>query len=139
MLGAGAGRGVVAACTLRCVGLTGVRAAARRGRDDASSLPADAMLRPRTLRESRTAGAAATHVLDLRGLPAPEPLVRALEAAAALGPGERLDLLTPVMPYPLLQALAAQGFDVAAERRDDGSAGVTVRRPPDTVDGPSRA
>ena len=70
-------------------------------------------------------------LIDLRRLPAPAPLTRALDAAHALHPGEVLDVLTPLMPYPLLQALAEDGFEVAAERRVDGSACVTVRRPLD--------
>lgn len=79
----------------------------------------------------RVASAAGPRRLDLRGLAAPAPMVQALDAAAALAAGETLDVLTPLMPYPLLQALAEQGFDVAAERRVDGSACVTVRRPAD--------
>ena len=74
------------------------------------------------------------HVLDLRALAAPAPMVQALDAAASLRAGERIDVITPLMPYPLLQTLAEQGFDVAAERRVDGSARVTVRRP-DVTDG----
>lgn len=77
--------------------------------------------------------------LDLRGLPAPGPMLQATEAAAALDVDDVLEVLTPLMPYPLLQALAAQGFDVAAERRGDGSACVTVRRPaPHRIDGAAR-
>lgn len=77
--------------------------------------------------------------LDLRGLPAPAPMVQALDAAAALRAGETLAVLTPLMPYPLLQALAEQGFEVAAERRGDGSACVTVRRPAGGADGAARS
>jgi TusA-related sulfurtransferase len=74
--------------------------------------------------------AATGRVLDLRGLPAPAPMIQALDAAGALEAGESLDVITPLMPYPLLQALAEQGFEVAAEHRGgDGGARVTVRRP----------
>lgn len=78
-------------------------------------------------------------MLDLRGLPAPAPMLQALEATAALDEGATLELLTPLMPYPLLQALAEQGFEVAADRRGDGSAHLTVRRPRrDRPDGAAR-
>ena len=69
--------------------------------------------------------------LDLRALPAPAPLERAVAAADALAAGDRLELLTPQMPYPLIQLLGERGFAVAAERRADGSAHLLVRRPPE--------
>ena len=50
------------------------------------------------------------HILDVRGLEQPEPLLRALTALNALGNGEYLRLLShrdPVLLYPLL---AQQGF-----------------------------
>ncbi|HSR64967.1 MAG TPA: DUF2249 domain-containing protein [Xanthomonadaceae bacterium] len=68
-------------------------------------------------------------VLDLRALPAPEPLVRALAAADALAPGARLEVLTPMLPLPLLQQLLARGLRANAELLADGSARVCVRRP----------
>jgi uncharacterized protein (DUF2249 family) len=46
--------------------------------------------------------------LDVRGLPPPQPLVRALERAESLGPGERLELIhdrRPMLLYPHLEAL----------------------------------
>lgn len=67
--------------------------------------------------------------LDLRALPAPGPLERAIAATEALAAGGRIDLLTPQMPYPLIQLLGERGFEVAAERRADGSAHVLVQRP----------
>lgn len=72
---------------------------------------------------------AETAPLDLRSLPAPEPMTRTLEAADALVEGMTLAVLTPQMPYPLLQLLEARGFAVAADRRADGSALVQVYRP----------
>ena len=44
-------------------------------------------------------------LLDLRDLPAPEPLVRALLAVEALAPGAALRVLTPMFPQPLLDVL----------------------------------
>ena len=46
--------------------------------------------------------------LDVRGLPPPQPLVRALEGAEALGPGQCLELVhdrRPMLLYPHLEAL----------------------------------
>jgi len=48
--------------------------------------------------------------LDLRGLPAPEPLLQALAAADALAPGTALRVWTPLLPWPLLQALSERGL-----------------------------
>ncbi len=70
----------------------------------------------------------APQCLDLRALAAPAPLAQALAAAEQLQDGARLELLTPQMPYPLIQLLGERGFAVAAERRHDGSAHVVVRR-----------
>ncbi len=45
-------------------------------------------------------------ILDVRGLEPPEPLERALEAAAALRPDERLRMIhrrEPCLLYPLLE------------------------------------
>ena len=53
-----------------------------------------------------------TEVLDLRGLPPPEPLVRTLEAAAALPVGEELVVLTERRPVHLLPLLAERGLVV---------------------------
>jgi uncharacterized protein (DUF2249 family) len=48
--------------------------------------------------------------LDLRRLPAPEPMVRILEALAELGDGQALLARTPCHPRPLLDRLAGMGF-----------------------------
>ena len=75
------------------------------------------------------AAAAARGALDLRNLAAPEPLARGLAAADALAPGEGVELLTPLLPTPLLQLLAERGFEASARMLADGSARVSVRRP----------
>lgn len=67
--------------------------------------------------------------LDLRSLLAPAPFERALAAADALGRGEGVELLTPRMPFPLIELLGERGLQVSAERLPDGSARVSVRRP----------
>lgn len=73
--------------------------------------------------------APAPALLDLRRLPAPEPMARALRAVDALAPGATLTLLTPLMPLPLLHALEARGLDAQARLLRDGCARVVVTRP----------
>lgn len=67
--------------------------------------------------------------LDLRHLPAPEPMARALGAVDELAPGQSLVLLTPLMPLPLLHALELRGFTATAQPLRDGCARVVVTRP----------
>lgn len=67
--------------------------------------------------------------LDLRALPMPEPMERALAAADALPPGGALSALTPFMPLPLLGVLAERGLHAKAELLPDQSARVWIRRP----------
>ncbi len=67
--------------------------------------------------------------LDLRGLSAPEPLLRALEAVDALLPGQRLDVLTPMLPRPLLAELDARGLRWSASDCVDGGTRIHVERP----------
>lgn len=66
--------------------------------------------------------------LDLRHLPAPEPLERAIAAADALTPGGKLEVWTPMLPVPLLQLLDARGFTASAELLEDGTARIVVER-----------
>ena len=68
--------------------------------------------------------------LDLRGLPAPEPLIRALDAARRLQPGEALEVYTPLVPGPLLELLDEEGVHASVTRLDEGGACVRVHRPP---------
>lgn len=67
--------------------------------------------------------------LDLRGLPMPEPLQRALRAADALEPGQALQVLTALPPIPLLQALQDRGLRWRTEPLADGGAWVAILRP----------
>ena len=73
--------------------------------------------------------------LDLRGLPAPEPMLRALAAADALAPGAVLVVRTPLLPVPLLHALAERGLQACAQVLPDGSARVEITRPGSGVHG----
>lgn len=67
--------------------------------------------------------------LDLRGLPAPEPMQRALQAAAALQLGQSVQVLTPLLPLPLLDALKARGLETHASMLPGGGARVLIRYP----------
>jgi uncharacterized protein (DUF2249 family) len=67
--------------------------------------------------------------LDLRHLPAPEPMARALGAVDDLEPGQSVTVLTPMMPLPLLHALELRGFVATAQLFRDGCARVVVTRP----------
>lgn len=73
--------------------------------------------------------------LDLRQLPAPEPLVRALAAVEALAAGAVLRLLTPMRPLPLLEALRERRLGYSVTDHEDGGCAVTVW----TEDGPAGA
>ena len=108
-------------CRARTLCVSSQRPAAMSRPDPAVGRPACAF--PESIQEG---GAT---VLDVRALPAPEPLVRALSAADALSPGGELTVLTPMLPVPLLQQLLARGLRAQAELLDDGSARVRVRRP----------
>ena len=67
-------------------------------------------------------------MLDLRRLPAPEPLLRALAASESLPAGVSLVLLTPWLPV-LVQLLEAQGLEAAVEMLQDETARIRVHRP----------
>ena len=70
--------------------------------------------------------------IDLRHLCAPQPMLRALEAADALAPGECLIIVTPMLPRPLLMELAQRGFEAdPSAPQPDGSVRVQIRRPDD--------
>lgn len=65
-------------------------------------------------------------VLDLRDLEAPEPMVRVLEAAGALRPGEVLLARVPRVPRPLLAEIARRGLRAWAAEAPDESGIVRV-------------
>ncbi|MBF0283738.1 MAG: DUF2249 domain-containing protein [Magnetococcales bacterium] len=72
----------------------------------------------------------AAEALDLRGLPPPEPLLRALQAVVALPPGGVLTTLHDRPPHLLLPRLAERGLEVAQDEDPEGSVRLTIRRPP---------
>ena len=67
--------------------------------------------------------------LNLRELPAPEPLLQALAAADALEAGQQVEVLTPLLPTPLLEGLAARGLHWQTEACADGGVRVVIQRP----------
>lgn len=69
------------------------------------------------------------HELDLRWLPCPEPMQRALAAADALAAGQVVQLLTPLLPTPLLEVLTARGLQTRVFMLPSGGARLLIRRP----------
>lgn len=78
---------------------------------------------------ARRADTGAVKRLDLRALPAPEPLLQALAAADALQPGQAVEVLTPLLPLPLLEALDARGLRWRSEPCTDHGNWVAILRP----------
>lgn len=68
-----------------------------------------------------------TETLDLRGLPPPEPLVRALEAVEALPEGDELIVVTERRPVHLLPLLLERGVEVTVRELADGHE-IRIRR-----------
>jgi TusA-related sulfurtransferase len=66
---------------------------------------------------------------DLRQLPCPLPLERALALVDALAPGQAVRVLTPQRPLPLLDLLAARGLQVTTALLTDGGARLLIQRP----------
>jgi hypothetical protein len=67
--------------------------------------------------------------LDLRWLPSPEPMLRALAIADALLPGQAVQVLTPLLPTPLLDALVSRGMQATVFALPTGGARVLIRCP----------
>jgi TusA-related sulfurtransferase len=67
--------------------------------------------------------------LDVRGLAAPEPMVKILEATASLPPGTQLTVLHSRVPILLYPRLAERGLLVETQERDDGVVQLTIERP----------
>lgn len=69
---------------------------------------------------AESAGTARPTWLDVRGLPPPEPMQRALEALEALEPGESLQVLTDREPTLLHQELSRRYHAYVSESCSDG-------------------
>lgn len=65
------------------------------------------------------------HMLDVRGLPPPEPFERAMEALADLPSGDTLTLVLDRVPHPLFRILERDAHEF--EWHDDGRGRVVVR------------
>lgn len=55
------------------------------------------------------------NTLDVRGLPAPEPLEHCLEALAELKPVQQLNMLIDREPFPLYSILDRNGYQHKCE------------------------
>ena len=65
--------------------------------------------------------------LDLRDLPAPEPMERILDALEQLQPHQHLEALTPFRPVPLFPILEQMGFSWHADDMVGGHARIIIR------------
>jgi TusA-related sulfurtransferase len=70
-------------------------------------------------------------VIDGRGLEPPEPFVRTMAALNASAAGERVLLILSREPYPLYQALDAQGFSHQTRHAPDGTVEILSWRNPE--------
>lgn len=71
--------------------------------------------------------------LDLRHLPAPEPMHRILEALESLPEGKSLMARSPCHPQPLLDLLDARGYRVIVIDSPAGDAWVQIFSPDDST------
>lgn len=62
--------------------------------------------------------------IDARGLQAPEPMERVLDALSRLLPRQRVVLLIEREPRPLFRILLNNGYRYSVEQDTDGSAGL---------------
>ena len=67
----------------------------------------------------RKTGAGKTHALDVRGLEAPEPMVRILSALPAMGPEDVLEVTHFREPFPLYEHLKEAGFAHTIEKLEE--------------------
>jgi TusA-related sulfurtransferase len=66
--------------------------------------------------------------VDARGLEPPQPMLRILEALAALAAGATLRARTDRRPMHLYPLLAERGFTAETEEQTDGSFVTHIRR-----------
>jgi len=66
-------------------------------------------------------------VLDLRGLEAPEPMVRILQSSTQLGPGDHFLAHLPHVPHPLFPHLETRQLTWQIHEQPDGSAVLMIR------------
>jgi uncharacterized protein (DUF2249 family) len=68
-------------------------------------------------------------VIDVRGLPPPEPMVRILEELKELQPGQRLEVLHERRPMFLYPQLDDRGFSHATDEPEPGVIRIVIQRP----------
>ncbi|MBF0629180.1 MAG: DUF2249 domain-containing protein [Magnetococcales bacterium] len=68
-------------------------------------------------------------ILDVRELPAPEPMIHILEAVTTLFPGETLRVRHNRTPHLLYPRLHERGLAVETEILPDGDVLLVIRRP----------
>ena len=73
------------------------------------------------------------HFLDVRDLDPPEPLMRALDAAQALLPGDYLRMLHRREPFPLYRLLEQDGFHHLTRRSTDSPFELLIWRATDAA------
>jgi TusA-related sulfurtransferase len=66
--------------------------------------------------------------LDVRGLEAPEPLVRVLSALDRLAPGASLVVRIDRLPIPLYRALELSGYSYEERAGKEAPFEITIRR-----------
>ncbi|MBF0135282.1 MAG: DUF2249 domain-containing protein [Magnetococcus sp. DMHC-1] len=71
----------------------------------------------------------ATRFLDVRDLPAPEPLLQIMQYTATLTPGERLIVHHNRVPCLLYPRLAERGLEVHTEQQAPDLVILTIQRP----------
>jgi TusA-related sulfurtransferase len=67
-------------------------------------------------------------LLDVRGMPPPEPIARVLDVVDDFLPGDRLQLLTDCPPLPLLKLLASFGYGYREVRGTESRYEITIWR-----------
>jgi hypothetical protein len=80
-----------------------------------------------TARHEKTRLSPAAGLLDVRHLPAPEPMWRILDALSGMAPGDVLRARTPRLPLPLIELLEREGHRVDVVVAEAGDAWMTIR------------
>ncbi|MCC6715306.1 MAG: DUF2249 domain-containing protein [Gammaproteobacteria bacterium] len=64
--------------------------------------------------------------IDARGMVAPEPFERVVEALEGFAPGDEIVLLLYREPYPLYDMLVRNGYRYSTEHDEDGTVRVRI-------------
>ena len=67
-------------------------------------------------------------VLDVRGMPAPEPVARILDVVDDFLPGDRLQLMSDTRPLPLLRLLECFGYGYREQQGTESRYEFTIWR-----------